>query len=76
MRAKEIFKEDQTSPLQKVASIIKMEANKPNPERFVLDKLMRLMNIHDEKKVLQVINKACQEILNVPNVQAYADSLK
>jgi hypothetical protein len=77
MRASEFILEgDMLSALQKVASIIKMEAGKPNPQQFVLDKLMRLMNNHDDKKVLSIINQACQQFLHFPTVSAYADSLK
>jgi len=77
MRAKEFISEgDQTAALQKVAEIIKSEAKKPNAQQFVLDKLMRLTGNHDETRIMQIINKACQSILNFPDVQSYADSIK
>jgi hypothetical protein len=77
MRAKEFISEgDQASALQKVANIIKGEATKPNAQQFVLDKLMRLTGNHDENKIMQIINKACQSILKFPDVQSYANSIK
>jgi len=77
MRAKEFISEgDQASALQKVAEIIKNEAKKPNAQQFVLDKLMRLTGNHDENKIMQIINKACQSILNCPDVPAYANSIR